>query len=78
MANLPSGPGGDPAAGNVKADPATVGKWALGVAGTWVVLTLLVDLEDTADLAVALAILVVGSSLVLYGKQAMQNIGVLQ
>lgn len=51
------------------------GKWLLGIAGTWIILTIMVDLGDTADLAVALALVIMGSVVLSYGDKAFINLG---
>lgn len=57
-------------------DRATALKWLLGVAGTWVILTLLVDLGETSDLAVALALVLAGSVVLTYGPEMFQALGI--
>ena len=51
-------------------------KWLLGLGGTWVILTLMVDLGDTADLAVALALVIMGSVILQYGPKVFTNLGI--
>jgi hypothetical protein len=58
-------------------EKAVAQRWLLGVAGTWIILTLMVDLGDTADLAIAFAIVIMGSVLVAYGPAVFQNLGVI-
>jgi hypothetical protein len=55
--------------------PGTVVKWLLGIGGTWVVLTLMVDLGDTAELGVAFALVLMGTVLMIHGPQALANLG---
>lgn len=50
-------------------------KWFLGMAGTWIILTLMVDLGDTSDLAVALALVIMSSVVLTYGADAFKNLG---
>jgi hypothetical protein len=61
--------------GDVTVDPGRITTWALGIAGTWVVLTMMVDIGDTRDLAVALAIVIMGSVLLAEGPTALKNLG---
>lgn len=58
-------------------DSSAVIKWLVGIGGTWIVLTFLVDLGDTAELAEALAFAVVASVLMTQGPQALTNLGFL-
>lgn len=51
-------------------------RWLLGLGGTWIILTLMVDLGDTADLAVALALVVSGSVILAYGPDVFKSLGV--
>lgn len=51
--------------------------WLIGLGGTWVILTLLAEFDDTRVLAVALAVVLLGSVLATHGPQALQNLGVL-
>jgi hypothetical protein len=51
-------------------------KWLLGIGGTWIILTLMVDLGDTADLAVALALVIMGSVLLTYGADVFKSLGI--
>jgi hypothetical protein len=51
-------------------------KWLLGIGGTWIILTLMVDLGDTADLAVALALVIMGSVLLTYGADVFTALGI--
>lgn len=50
-------------------------KWFLGLGGTWIILTLMVDLGDTSDLAVALALVIMSSVVLTYGADAFKNLG---
>jgi hypothetical protein len=54
----------------------TESKWLLGIAGTWIILTLMVDLGDTADLAVALALVIMGSVVLTYGGDVFTSLGI--
>jgi hypothetical protein len=58
------------------ADTQKILKWLLGIGGMWIILTLMVDLEDTADLAVAIALVVMGSVLLQYGPNVFTNLGI--
>jgi hypothetical protein len=51
-------------------------KWLLGIGGTWIILTLMVDLGDTSDLAVALALVIMGSVILQYGPDVFKNLGI--
>lgn len=61
--------------GGLNATSATV--WLIGIGGTWLVLTFLAEFDDTRELAVALAVVMVGSVLYVHGQQAFQNLGVI-
>lgn len=64
---------------NPKGKPApqpNIAKWLLGIGGTWIVLTLMVDLGDTADLAVALAIVIMGSVVLDKGPDVFTSLGI--
>ena len=50
-------------------------RWMLGLGGTWIILTLMVDLGDTSDLAVALALVIMGSMLLAYGDKVFIELG---
>lgn len=50
-------------------------RWFLGLGGTWIILTLMVDLGDTSDLAVALALVIMSSVVLTYGVDAFKNLG---
>ena len=52
-------------------------RWILAIGGVWVVLTFLVDLEDTADVASAFAVVLMGSVLLHFGPDALKNLGFL-
>lgn len=56
---------------------AGVGKWILGMGGTWIVLTIAVDLGDTAEVAVAFSVVLMGTVLLTYGPTALRNLGFL-
>lgn len=51
-------------------------KWLLGIGGMWVILTLMVDLGDTADLAVAIALVTMGSVVLTYGPDVFTSLGI--
>jgi hypothetical protein len=51
-------------------------KWLLGLGGTWIILTLMVDLGETSDLAVALGLVIAGSVVLQYGPNVFQSLGV--
>jgi hypothetical protein len=53
-------------------------KWLIGIGGTWVILTLLVDLGDTAEIGEAFALVLMGTVLMVHGPQALTNLGVLK
>jgi hypothetical protein len=55
---------------------AAITKWLIGLGGTWVILTLMVDLGDTADLAVAIALVLMGSVVLTEGPTAISNLGI--
>lgn len=50
-------------------------RWMLGLGGTWIILTLMVDLGDTSDLAVALALVIMGSVVLTYGDKVFIELG---
>jgi len=56
--------------------PISEAKWLLGIGGTWIILTLMVDLGDTADLAVALALVIMGSVVLTYGPDVFKSLGI--
>lgn len=58
-------------------DPGAVARWALGLGATWFVLTLMADLGGTRDLAVAFAILIMSSVIIIHGEDAVRNLGFL-
>jgi len=60
---LPTGPPGSPV------------RWAVGLLGTWIALTILVDLGDTAELGAGLAVLIATSSVLVYGVPALAQLG---
>lgn len=70
MANASTNSAGQP---NAKPN---VLKWLVGIGGLWIILTLMVDLEDTADLAVAIAIVVMGSVLLQDGPNVFKELGI--
>lgn len=51
-------------------------RWAAGLFGVWLVLTVMADLGETADLAVAIALVVMGSVLLQYGPDVLKELGV--
>lgn len=51
-------------------------RWLLGLGGTWIILTLLVDLGEPSDFAVALAIVLMGSVVLQYGGNVFQSLGI--
>jgi hypothetical protein len=51
-------------------------KWLLGIGGVWIVLTLMVDLGDTADLATALALVIMGSVVLEKGPDVFTSLGI--
>lgn len=51
--------------------------WLIGLGGSWVLLTLLAEFDDTRSIAVALAVTLLLSVLMLHGPQAFKNLGVL-
>jgi hypothetical protein len=51
-------------------------RFLLGIGGTWIILTLMVDLGDTSDLAVALALVMFGSVALTYGPDVFKSIGI--
>jgi hypothetical protein len=51
-------------------------RWLMGLSGTWIILTLMVDLGDTSDLAVALALVIMGSVLLEYGPDVFKSLGI--
>ena len=51
-------------------------RWLLGLGGTWIILTLMVDLGDTSDLAVAFALVLMGSVLLEYGPEVFSALGI--
>ncbi len=79
MANDPGPSGTTPSAGAPGvATSAQVLKWSLGLGGTWLVLTILVDVGDTQEVAVAFALVLMGSVLLQMGPQALKNLGFIQ
>lgn len=50
-------------------------QWLLGLGGTWLILSLMVDLGVTAELAEAFALVIMGSVLMTQGPQALANLG---
>jgi hypothetical protein len=50
-------------------------RWLLGITGTWIILTLMVDLGEPAELAVAFAIVIMGSVLLGYGPKVFDSLG---
>jgi hypothetical protein len=53
-------------------------RWLLGLGATWIVLTFMVDTEDLAELAAAIAAVMAGTTLLTYGPDALRNLGFLQ
>ncbi len=51
-------------------------RWLLGLGGTWIILTLMVDLGDTSDLAVALGLVIMWSVLLQYGPDVFKSLGI--
>lgn len=51
--------------------------WLIGLAGTWVILTALAEFDDTRELAVAFAVLILLTVLMLHGPDALKNLGAL-
>ena len=51
-------------------------RWLIGLGGTWIILTLMVDLGDTAELAVALALVISGSVVLTYGPDVFKSLGI--
>jgi hypothetical protein len=51
-------------------------KWLVGIGGTWVILSLMVDLGDTGELAVALALVIMGSVVLEYGPDVFTELGI--
>jgi hypothetical protein len=52
-------------------------RWLVGIGGTWIILTVMVDLGITAELAVAFALVIMGSVLFAYGPGVFSSIGFL-
>lgn len=50
-------------------------RWAIGLGGTWIILSLMVDLGDTAELGVAFALVIMGSVLLTYGPDVFKELG---
>lgn len=59
-------------------DAGTIIKWMIGMGGSWIIFSLLVDLGDTAELGEALALLLMGTVLMVHGPQALTNLGLVQ
>jgi hypothetical protein len=51
-------------------------RWLVGITGTWIILTAMVDLGETADLGVAFAMVIMASVLMAYGPAVFQNLGI--
>lgn len=51
-------------------------KWLVAIGATWIILSLMVDLGDTADLAVALALVIMGSVLLQEGPNVFTQLGI--
>lgn len=51
-------------------------KWAGAIFGVWLVLTVMADLGDTADLAVAIALVIMGSVILQYGPDVMKELNI--
>lgn len=80
MANVTgSGPAttGDTQAIAPVVDTGKIARWGLGIVGVWLVLTFAVDLEDLAEVAAALAVLIATSTVLAYGPTALRNLGFL-
>lgn len=50
--------------------------WLVGLGGVWIILTLMAEFDDTREVAVALAVLILGTALLVHGVPALQNLGV--
>lgn len=51
-------------------------RWLLGLSGTWIILSLMVDLGDTAEFAVALAMVITGSVVLQYGPDVFKSLNI--
>ena len=51
-------------------------RWLLGLGGTWIILTLMVDLGEPSDFAVALALVIAGSVVLQYGPEVWKSLGI--
>jgi hypothetical protein len=51
-------------------------RWLLGITGTWIILTLMVDLGEPAELAVAFAIVIMGSVILGYLPKVFESVGI--
>lgn len=69
MANVEQGP-------SAPASASKMGRWALGLGGTWVVLSFMVDL-GWGEVASALALVIASGVLLDQGPRALENLGFL-
>lgn len=68
----------DPSTAQVGSDGLTVGKWVVAAMGLWAVLAILAEIDDSRELAVALAWVATLGVLMYHGPKALQNLGLTQ
>lgn len=51
-----------------------INRWLIGYIGTWLVLALMADINDTGDLAAALAVSIAVGATFVMGRDAANNI----